>query len=147
MSTVAYHCKMCGCEGQAQMDCSPEELAARGFSLAFWVSLLTCNRCYDFREDFKWLRNNILRVCAALEVSSKSKREKINTAVRDQLIEQTKRIVRLLADHYRQQNVWDEQIVDGLMDKPQDAAAQLSHLYHAIQKGLWASATQPELVK
>jgi len=144
---IAYRCKMCGRPGQAEVGCSAEELEKLGFNLVSWSSMLTCNRCYDFREDNKNISDRIFKLCRVLEFCTPAKREKISTGVRDQLIAQTKRLVRLLAGHFNQQNVWDAAIVDGLMEKPEQAAAQLRQVYHAIRRGLWTVAAQPELVK
>lgn len=146
MKTIAYRCKMCGKEGNAEMACSEEEMKVLGFDLSVWVSMLTCNRCYDFRENYSSIIDRIFRLCRIIEVSTASKREKISAGVREQLTAQTKRLVTLLAAHFNQQNVWDAAIVDGLMEKPEQAAAQLNQVYHAIRKGLWARATQPDLV-
>src|SRR5690349_12090700 len=131
MTTVAYRCKMCGREGQARLECGAEELKVLGFNLEVWRSMLTCDRCYDFRDQYKRLIDRIFRLCTAWQFLSTSKRESSRSKMKEKLSDVTKRLVRLIAEHFRQQNVWDEQIVDGLMSEPDKSKAQVAHVYHA----------------
>jgi len=144
---IAYHCKMCGRPGKVELGCPADELTTLGFNLVSWASMLTCNRCYDFRDNYKQIIDRIFRLCKAWEFTSAGKRKEAQEPMRDKLSLQTKRLVTLLAQHFNQQNVWDAAIVDGLMEKPDQVAAQLRQVYHAIRKGLWAKAAQPELVQ
>jgi hypothetical protein len=144
---IAYKCKMCGRPSTAEVGCSTDELQSLGFNLRSWASMLTCNRCYDFRDNYKRTLDKIFRLCRMWEFTNASKRDEAKEAMRDKLNFQTKRLVTLLAEHFNQQNVWDSVIVEGLMEKPDQAASQIHHIYHTVRKGLWANAVQPELVK
>lgn len=115
---VAYKCKFCGREGIAVAD----DEGASMFVLEKWTPALCCDRCADFMVTKRNQQAKIERACVFLGQSRQtldgSKLREIEAAVREKLVEMTKRFSAIVCDHYRKTNVWENDFVEMLMDHP-----------------------------
>lgn len=138
MNPIDYHCKICGKPGVAYYDpdCPIGDLELHRAALC-------CDRCYNFRDTYMTHKRAAIKVCtdliAARTTGSQAVQQQANQKVREVLYKLTKRIAALTCDHYRIQNVWEEDFVRDLMAKPEN----VSQLINAYHQGIMKLSRQP----
>lgn len=135
LSTVAYHCGLCGKPGDAQYD---EDMVHR---LERWIPLLHCNRCADFRTMLRKLRDNCKRLTLLrwqLQQAARLTRER-DDLIRTEIVNLTKAIARLTCVHWRIEIIWEQDFAEQLLDFP-DKAEFIVNQYAAMIKEQAAQA-------
>ena len=117
MKTIAYTCKLCRRPGEAKYDDTEIPL-----DLGKWVSMLTCNRCYDYRDKKRLHADDIWRTCydysIARNLTDDSKRSEAVKRAREALVRKTKAFAGLICTHWNKMTVWEPDFVQMLLDHP-----------------------------
>lgn len=120
--TITQPCKVCKRELALEADeqCEPHWLKV-------FLAMVVCNRCFDLREERNDITRKIYALCQYLraldgfKLKDEDKRRK-RSQVRDRLTVRTKEYARwfrkVLNGHTE---VWSDEFVDLLMDKPDQA--------------------------
>lgn len=123
-----HHCKFCRCEVILEIDDS--------YNIADPLKLFAfaaCNRCADVREERGLIEHKILKVClgfAQLGKAGQSERD----AVRATLVRLTHSYAKMVAKwHNLSGELWDEQFVDMLMEKPKEFGKVLSQYWRTFR--------------
>ena len=138
MQPIDYHCKICGTGRVAYFDdsCPINKLET-------WKKVLTCPRCYTFRDSYTRAKNSIIDVCYALNnfrESSRHSEEKrsalrqVESKIKDRIIAHTRRISSLCSDYYRIQNTWDIDFVYQILERPMHSLRTIDAYHAGIRK-------------
>lgn len=116
MIPTAYKCKICGAEHVAMA--SDDGDPAWNITLA---KLLVCDRCADYRQGRRKYGEAIATVCAQIRgalLSSKGLSQSVEDEARKQLRNLTQSYARVACRHRGMADVWDEEWVNMLVEKP-----------------------------
>lgn len=115
---IAYECKFCNRPGIVIMEESP----GIQFQIEKWKPILCCNRCGDFMVAKRKITDLIQRNAACLNVCritlQGEKLLKAESMCREAFTKLTKQFATVVCDYFRKTNVWDQEFVNMLMDKP-----------------------------
>lgn len=144
---IEYVCKFCGRPGVA---CLPDDIDSSSlegesfFSVGFWKRILCCNRCADYMESKRALTTRIIKVAMLYYANKRntSTPEK-ETKVRESLTFLTKQFASLVSKHFDKLNVWDNEFVNMLMDRPEKAASICASYIRHMKNSQPASNPQP----
>lgn len=131
MVVVDAPCKFCKTVLHLQIS---EAYHKTGDSLRL-VSLAACDRCADLRTRRSKLHRAFERVCANLIIDPKD--SEVRKAAYEAFTGLTKGYIRLICEWFNVTIPWEEQMVDGLMHRPQ--------MLGAVLKSFWALARQNQL--
>lgn len=111
---IETRCKFCQREIEIEVD-------ARGFenpviNMSVWLKHIACNRCADYAESKRDIVSAISRLCQVAMFSGGDL--KVLGIVREKLQVRTKELCELICDHKLIQFIWDEEIVNLLMEQP-----------------------------
>ena len=135
--TIEYHCKICKIGRVAQYDpvCPVKELEN-------WRKSLVCDRCGDFENKHYNLRRAIYNSCISLVSvrgsAGKKLVEETERIVYDRLVALTKKMAKLVCDHYNVEFTWEATWPDDLMEFPKGCNASIK-AYHAGIRRIAAS--------
>ena len=121
-------CKICGKPLTLEIDDSYDSVADP-FKL---LPLATCNRCFDLRERQKRIADRLSNFIGLLleKPSVKSR-----NAIRPKLVSATRDYCDVLLTKYgKSANIWDEAMVDALMDQPEKFKDVINRI-HVLAKG------------
>lgn len=119
MKTVEYKCKFCGVVGTAEYD-DTVELG----NLEFWKSLLACNWCSDYHSGRLKLFRRITEICVSVNQARLGRFKdlsEIDKESQEMLKINTQKLARLVSGHFRIQNIWQEDFVSILLERPEHA--------------------------
>ena len=131
MKSIDYECKFCGRKGTAHYH---EDAGVE--NVEFWKSLLACNRCADFHSARLRLFRSITDVCTHVvqaRTGNFKNREELETRSREILESSTKKLCELVSNFYRLTNLWSNDFVEVLMERP-DAAWNSLEFYVSRRK-------------
>lgn len=119
---INYTCKACKKPGAVVVNDGIEM-----FTIQKWLPLLCCNRCADYLESRRKLRESIMRASVTLSrariVATGQDLLNIEAKIRESLVGHTKRLTTVVADYCHKVNAWEVEVVNMLMDKPGEAFA------------------------
>lgn len=124
------NCRFCGNTVNADIaDGCPIEDAKK------WLPMAACDRCADFRMALLKLGDKCVWVLNRVHNAQGTKAEVgVKSFAREQLTEITKRIMRVICDHWRVTNYWDGQIVDEIMEHPDKVRFIISHMRDTVKQ-------------
>jgi hypothetical protein len=116
---LEYQCRFCKLDGEVDL---PEE-GLDMFQVEKFKPILCCNRCGDFMNMRRESADRIKKVAELLIQQRGSKNPdktvEVTRKVREIMTMLTKRYSTLVNNHFRKPNVWHEDFVDLLMEKPE----------------------------
>lgn len=114
MKSIAYTCPMCGKHGNAQYhDDVP-------LNLDYWVKLLHCNRCADFKEHVNYISEKLRSKCFDYksEIHRRDKDEKQISFLREAVLRLTKSMARIVCNYYPTVYTWEPDFAEQCMEHP-----------------------------
>ena len=118
----AYKCKFCGKPGFVDAD----EAGLKVITWEKWQNNIACNRCGAFKERIRSLETSVLKICRSIQllrVNSKlnEAQQKAEAALRNNIVELTRRMALVTCEHYRVAYTWDGEFPAVIFDKPEGA--------------------------
>lgn len=105
------------------------------------LAAASCNRCADLRVEKRHLEAKIKRAAMILHLSSKRDRAKLVESLRETFIEYTKQYANMIARwNNRDGMVWDEEVVNQIMEHPDNFGEFLGRLWRMFQS--WQKQTE-----
>jgi hypothetical protein len=122
----ATNCKFCKIPISVSIDDSYAELRDP-FKL---IQIAACNRCADLRITKRKLEGKIKIVVMGYALSSAKEAREIELKIREVLTDYTKQYAHLIAVwHKRDGMLWDEEVVNSLIDRPKYWGDSLKRLW------------------
>ncbi len=114
---IAYECKFCQKGGVITID-DPDAM----FQIPKWKHLLACNRCADYSAKKRIVIERIGTAASFLQLAratmTASNSHAAEAKLREKLVSLTKSLSTLVCDYYHKTNVWDVEMVNMVMDRP-----------------------------
>lgn len=124
---IAYECKYCSRPGVITID-DPDAM----FQIPKWKHLLCCNCCGDYMERKRFAIERIGSAAALLQITratmSASSSQATEGKIREKLVSLTKFLATTVCDYYKKTNIWDVELVNMIMDRP-DMCFNICHRY------------------
>lgn len=111
---VDYTCPMCGKPGQAEyFDDVP-------INLDYWVKLLHCNRCADYKALMMKLQSDLSKQCwnYVSETGIKKTKQDRKQNFRNSIIKTTQSIARNVCGYYKTVYTWEPDFAEQCMEHP-----------------------------
>ena len=89
-----------------------------------WKGSLTCNRCYDFRQDFRKAEEMISAICNSIFLNTK----KIEDA-RPELEHAAHKICGIIETHYFIDGLYHDDFLQMLLDEPRNSGLYIRGLH------------------
>ena len=141
--TRASQCKFCKAPISVQMPDDDNDL--RALFERVLLPMACCNRCADLRVERRILESRLQRCCTLIRMLGPGMSKERET-LRAVLTRQTKKYAELIARWHRLDgSLWEEAIVETIMEKPAEWGNILSQMWKTFHQWKRQKDAQPEM--